>query len=450
MGNKDPELKGNYLRSWLGLTLTLLSVCYLLNMVMGLPRAGLPRVLTLYVGASGALMSLAELLFFGVGKCLTNLVAGWMADHTRGGRKSVLLIGGTLTLLGCLSIYFAVPGGVSQEQLDRLANAQESAGRAWQPPMLWGPFVFIALGQLLNGLGSGFQNLGIMVATQDLGGRGRRGLAGGLMEAAIYWGITTGTFLGGWLVSLTGQLLFPFLVMAGIALVCVIVSALATVDTRRAILEPAGFAPQPFTWHGYRLAFTHRSLYVIYFAGLMSKWVDSMIVVMSSLYLGELRYTVAQTAIIQTGFVLSWSTLSLFTAALSDFIGRRHLIWVGMLWNALFTAVFLLFSREGNLPLEMLLTILLGCGTGFYYGLPPAIAADVAPVQYRAVCISVYRFWRDMGNIVAPLAFAVVYHYWGMTKQAAEHIMQGSVVLLLVGAVIAWVFMRETYTREGW
>ena len=50
-------LKVNYLRSWLSLTMTLLVICYLLNMVMGLPRAGLPRVLTYYVGASAALMS---------------------------------------------------------------------------------------------------------------------------------------------------------------------------------------------------------------------------------------------------------------------------------------------------------------------------------------------------------------------------------------------------------
>ena len=46
------KLKVNYLRSWLGLTLTMLIICYLLNMVMGMPRAGLPRVLTYYVGAS--------------------------------------------------------------------------------------------------------------------------------------------------------------------------------------------------------------------------------------------------------------------------------------------------------------------------------------------------------------------------------------------------------------
>jgi MFS family permease len=446
-----PTLEVNYLRSWLGLTMTLLTVCYLLNMVMGMPRAGLPRVLTYYVGATAAMMALAELFFFGIGKCLTNLVAGWMADCTPGGRKTVLLVGGCLTLLGCLCIYFAVPGGVSGEQLDALGAQKkqaEAAGEAWRPPVLWGAFTLIGLGQFLNGLGSGFQNLGIMVATQDLGGRLNRGLAGGLMEAAIYWGVTAGTFLGGWLVSLTGQLLLPFLVMAGVALACVVVSAVATVDTRKAILEPAGFRPQPLTRHAYRLAFGHRSLYVIYFAGLMSKWVDSMIVVMSSLYLRHLGYSVAQTAVIQTGFVLSWSTLSMFTGALSDFVGRKHLIWVGMLWNAAFTLVLYYFSRPDNLPLELALAVLLGCGTGFYYGLPPAIAADLAPVHYRAVCISVYRFWRDSGNIVATLVFFGIYHVWGETQLAAERIMQVSALLLAVGALVAFWFMRETYSRS--
>jgi MFS family permease len=443
----NPTLKVNYLRSWLGLTMTLLTVCYLLNMVMGLPRAGLPRVLTFYVGASAAMMSLAELFFFGIGKCLTNLIAGWMADSAAGGRKTVLLIGATLTMLGCLCIYFAVPGDITNEHLDALIR-QAKADPNGRPPVLWGAFTLIGLGQFLNGLGSGFQNLGIMVATQDLGGRLRRGLAGGLMEAAIYWGITAGTFLGGWLVSLTGLLLLPFLVMAGIALACLLVSAFATVDTRTAILVPAGFTPQPVTRAAYREAFRHRSLYVIYFAGLMSKWVDSMIVVMSSLYLRHLGYSVAQTAVIQMGFVLSWSTLSLFTGHLSDFIGRKHLIWLGMIWNAVFTLVLLYFSQPNNLPWELTLSVLLGCGTGFYYGLPPAIAADVAPVHHRAVYISVYRFWRDSGNIIATLVFFGIYRLWGETVLAAERIMQVSAGLLAVGAVIALVFMKETYSRE--
>ncbi len=431
-------LEVNYLRSWLGLTLTLLAVCYLLNMVMGLPRAGLPRVLTYSVGASAALMALADLLVFGIGKCLTDLVAGWMTDGAPGGRKTVLLIGGSLTCAGCLCIWFAIPGDVSQADLKR------SVAAGVLPPFHWQAYALIALGQFLNGLGSGFQNQGIMTATQDLGGRARRGLAGGLMEAALYWGVTAGTFLGGWLVQLTGRLLFPFLVMAGIAAACTVTAWLGTVDTRRAILEPAGFTPQRPGWAAYRIAFTHRSLYVIYFAGLMSKWIDSMIIVMSSLFLRHLDYSVPDVAVIQTGFVLSWSTLSLFSGALSDFVGRKPLIWMGMLWNGVFTLVLLNLSRPGDLAWELGLMVLLGCGTGLYYGLPPAIAADVAPVQWRGVCISVYRFWRDMGNIVAAGVFGVFYHFYGETKEAAEKIMVVSAALLFLGAAIALVFMRET------
>jgi MFS family permease len=428
--------------------MTLLILSYLLNLVMGLPRAGLPRVLTFYVGVSGALMTVAELFVFGTGKCLTDLISGWMSDCTPGGRKTVLLFGGTLTMLGCASIYLAVPGGVSSRQLDDLVRAQEAAkaaGVSWQPPVHWGAFALIALGQFLNGLGVGFQNQGIMVAMQDLGGRARRGLAGGLFEAAIYWGVTAGTFMGGWLVSVSGQLLFPFLVMTGIAFLCVLVAAAGTVDTRKAILEPAGFTPQPLSWDAYRTAFTHRSLYVVYFAGLMSKWVDSLIFVMSSLYLRHLNYSVAQTAVIQTGFVLSWSTLSLFTGGLSDFIGRKWLIGCGMLWSGVFTLVLLFGSRPDNLGWQLLLTVLLGCGTGLYYGLPPAIVADVAPVAYRGVCISVYRFWRDFGHIAAALVIMGCYRLWGETIVAAERIMLVSALLLLAGAAVAFRFMRETW-----
>jgi MFS family permease len=432
-------LEVNYLRSWLALTLTLLAICYLLNMVMGLPRAPLPRVLTYSVGASAALMTLADLLVFGVGKCLTDLLAGWMTDGAPGGRKTVLLIGGCLTCAGCLCIYFAVPGDVYVAQLKLAEDAQAP------PPFHWQAYTLIALGQFLNGLGSGFQNQGIMTATQDLGGRSRRGLAGGLMEAALYWGVTAGTFLGGWLVHLTGRLLFPFLVMAGIAAACTLTAWLATVDTRKAILEPAGFTPQRPGWAAYRLAFTHRSLYVIYFAGLMSKWVDSLIFTVASLFLRDLRYSVPQVAVILTGFVLSWSTLSLFSGALSDFVGRKPLIWLGMLWNGAFTLVLFFFSRADDMAWELVLMVLLGCGTGLYYGLPPAIAADVAPVQWRGVCISVYRFWRDTGHIAAALVFGAFYTLYEHEPQVATAwIMAVSAALLLLGGAIALVFMKET------
>src|SRR5262249_27700109 len=156
---------------------------------------------------------------------------------------------------------------------------------------------------------------------------------------------------------------------------------------------------------------------------LMSKWVDSMIVVMSSLYLRALGYSIGDTALIQTGFVLSWSTLSLFTGGLSDRIGRKPLIWLGMLWNGVVTLAFMCMSRHGGIAWEVFLTVLLGCGTGFYYGLPPAIAADVAPVEWRGVAISVYRFWRDFGHILSTLVFFGIYWIHGETRLAAEWIL---------------------------
>jgi MFS family permease len=437
-----PKLQGHYLRQWLGLTLALLALCYLLNMVMGIPRAGLPRVLRDYVGASAAMTALADLLFFGIGKCLTDLLAGWMTDAFRGGRKTVLLIGGSLTCAGCVCIWLAIPAGVEAGALAKMADAP-------RPAVEWSAFLMISLGQFLNGLGSGFQNQGIMTAMQDLGGRLRRGLAGGIMEAALYYGVTTGNYLGGKLVEITGQVLFPFLFMAVLAAVCTVAAGVWTVDTRQAILVPAGFRLQRPTREAYRQALTHRSLWVIYFAGLMSKWVDSLIFVTSSLYLKSLGYSIPETAIIQTCFVLSWATVSMFTGALSDRIGRKHLIWLGMLWNGVFTLVFLYLSRPGSKEWEMFLMILLGCGTGFYYGLPPAIAADVAAVEWRGVAISVYRFWRDFGHIASTLVFFAIYWIFGETLLGVAWIFWVSAVLLIAGAAVAAIFMQETHPGMG-
>lgn len=440
----EPALEASYLRRWLGLSLTLLVLCFLLNMVMGLPRAGLPRVLADWIGAPRDFTTFADLFFFGLGKCLTDLLAGWMTDASRGGRKTVLLVGAALTALGCLCIGLAIPGGVPVTQLDELARTPRSPATTQ-----WAPFFWISAGMFLTGLGSGFQNQGIMTAMQDLGGTKRRGLAGGLMEAALYYGVTAGTFLGGWAVEQTGQVLVPFLFMAGIAAICLVVGALYTRDTRGLILESAGFARRRPGFDAYRAAMSHPSLYVIYLAGLMSKWVDSMIFGVTTLYLQGLGYSVADCATILAGFVLSWSTISLFSGALSDYVGRKTLVWAGMLWNAVFTLVFLHASRPGDLGWELLLTVLLGCGTGLYYGLPPAIAADLAAVEWRGVAISVYRFWRDLGHIVAALVFIAVYRAYGQTQLAEERIMQVSAGLLVCAAVVAFVFMKETFPARG-
>src|SRR5262249_6140074 len=123
--------------------------------------------------------------------------------------------------------------------------------------------------------------------------------------------------------------------------------------------------------------------------------------------------------------------------------GRKPLIWLGMLWNGAFTLVLLFCSQPGNLAWELGLMVLLGCGTGLYYGLPPAIAADVAPVESRGVCISVYRFWQAPGHIVAGLVFLLCYRIYGETLGAAERIMVVSAVLLFLGGVIAFAFMKE-------
>ena len=68
-------------------------------------------------------MALANLLVFGIGKCVTDLIAGWMSDCGPGGRKGVVLIGAGLTAAGCLCIYLAVPGDISNDELDALSAA---------------------------------------------------------------------------------------------------------------------------------------------------------------------------------------------------------------------------------------------------------------------------------------------------------------------------------------
>jgi len=90
----------------------------------------------------------------------------------------------------------------------------------------------------------------------------------------------------------------------------------------------------------------------------------------------------------------------LFFGGLSDRIGRKWLIAVGM-WVQAFGIIVI--ASSSRLPAFASGSVLLGVGTAMVYPTLLAGVGDVAHPSWRASAVGVYRLWRDLGYAVGAV-----------------------------------------------
>jgi MFS family permease len=108
----------------------------------------------------------------------------------------------------------------------------------------------------------------------------------------------------------------------------------------------------------------------------------------------------------------TWGILQVATGPLSDRWGRKGLIIAGM-WvqsGALFLTAF---TREfEDWPIG---SVLLGLGTAIVYPSLIVAVSDSSHPTWRARSLSVYRFWRDLGDAIGALAAGVIADVAGLS-----------------------------------
>jgi MFS family permease len=100
-----------------------------------------------------------------------------------------------------------------------------------------------------------------------------------------------------------------------------------------------------------------------------------------------------------------WAFGQLVTGALSDRIGRKPLIVLGQLSQALGLAVI---AFGGSVPFWVTGSVLYGAGTAM--ACPTLIAAvgDVAHPVLRGAAVGVYGLWRDLGFAAGAILAGLV------------------------------------------
>lgn len=349
--------------------------------MVGLERTVLPLVAEQdFALRSGAAIG-GFVVAFAAAKAAMNLLAGATADRL--GRKRVLVLGWVVSL-------------------------------PVAPLLAWAPTWDVVIGaNVLLGAGQALtwsMTVNMMV---DLMPPTRRGFAAGINEFAGYLGVAVTAFVTGLIASQAGLRPWPFVL--GVALAGVgLALSLAAPET-----APMGRAP-PLRWV--------RGVGIPSLLGLATNLKDGLVWLSLPLLLEARGFGLAQIGLVAGLYPLVWAAGQPLFGPLSDRIGRRGPVAVGM---ALQGVGLGLLAVAATLPAALIAATVLGLGTGMAYPVLIALVADrVAPAE-RATALGIYRFFRDGGYAVGALVAGV-----GLTQLGPATAWTGVVFVPL--AILAW------------
>jgi MFS family permease len=132
-----------------------------------------------------------------------------------------------------------------------------------------------------------------------------------------------------------------------------------------------------------------------------------------------------------------WGVLQLATGILSDRVGRKVLIYPGMIIQGIGVWIVLLSATSF---IDIIIGMsLLGVGTALVYPTLLAAISDIAHPNWRATSLGVYRFWRDLGFVFGAIGIGYIADLTSISTaiQIVAWIAIGSGIFVFVG-------MRET------
>lgn len=350
---------------------------------------------------------------FGAVKAILNLFAGNLSD--KWGRKKILVLG---WLFG-LPVPFI------------LLSAPD-----------WNWIIFA---NILLGINQGLAWSMTVNMKIDLVGKERRGLALGLNEFAGYVSVALVGFVTGYLASAYGLKPYPFYLGIAFVILGLVISWVIVKDTRKftALEIKNDFSNQNvskadlnFKQVFFETSWKNRTLLSVSQAGLINNLIFGVTWGLFTLYFASFAVGITEIGFLKALHPGVWGVLQLLTGTFSDKVGRKVLIYPGMIiqgigiWVVLFT---------GSMFGWVIGMALLGVGTALVYPTLLAAISDVAHPKWRATSLGVYRFWRDLGFVFGAVGIGYIADLFGLND--AFHI----VALLAVGSgIFVLVVMKET------
>ena len=370
--------------------------------MVGLERPLLPLLARDEFGVGSATAAVSFIATFGLGKAVTNLVAGHMSDRL--GRRRLLIAGWLIGMPVPLLIILAPS---------------------------WG---WVIGANALLGINQGLTWSMTVNMKMDLAGPRRRGLALGLNEAAGYLAVAAAAYLSGVIAEAHGLRPEPFYMGIGFAACGLALSVLLVRDTgafvgAEAGLQDASAPPLSLADSFAEATWRDRSLFGISQAGFVNNLNDALAWGIFPLFFASRGLSIERIGVLAAAYPLVWGCLQLLTGWLSDGAGRKPLIVGGMLLQG---AAVSLVGLAGGFTGWFVAVLLLGTGTAMVYPTLLAAMSDGVHPEQRATAVGVYRFWRDGGAVAGALMAGAVADTYGF--QAA---IQAVALVTLISGVIA-------------
>jgi MFS family permease len=273
----------------------------------------------------------------------------------------------------------------------------------------------------------------------DLVGRKRRGLALGLNEFAGYVSVALVGFVTGYLAATFGLKPYPFYIGIAFALLGLLISFFVVKDTRKfTLLEIKeqeqeeekknnqdatikttitaksnlssstndDVANPSFMQVFLITSWKNRSLLSVSQAGLVNNLVFGVTWGLFTIYFASIGFGVSDIAFLKALHPGIWGALQLVTGTLSDKVGRKILIYPGMIVQGIGVWIVLL-SANSFIGIIVGMSFL-GIGTALVYPTLLAAISDVAFPKWRATSLGVYRFWRDLGFVFGAIGVGFI------------------------------------------
>jgi MFS family permease len=367
---------------------------------------------------------------FGLVKSILNLFAGNISDKF--GRKNVLVLGWLVGIPVPFILLFA-------------------------PNWNW-----ILFANVLLGINQGLAWSMTVNMKIDLVGTQQRGLALGLNEFAGYVSVALVGFLTGYIAAVYGLKPYPFYLGIIFPIVGFLISLLLVKDTKeftqleiknyqkdekrddekKQTIDIDSYLKNKNKNLNFREVFLetswkNRSFLAVSQAGLVNNLVFGVSWGLFTLYFVSFGISVNDTAFLKALHPGVWGFLQLATGPFSDIVGRKKMIYPGMIMQAIGIWLILL-SHDIYFGILIGMSIL-GIGTAFVYPALLAAISDIAHPQWRATSLGVYRFWRDLGFVIGALGIGFIADFFGINIaiQIAGWIALGS-------GIFVFIVMRET------
>ncbi|MCC5940892.1 MAG: MFS transporter [Balneolaceae bacterium] len=360
--------------TWKQFSLLVLINAFVGGMV-GMERTILPEIAETDFGIAARSAIFSFIVVFGITKAISNYFAGRFAQSF--GRKKMLIVGWLFGLPVPFILMYA-------------------------PDWSW-----IVGANVLLGINQGLAWSANVIMKIDLAGEKDRGLAMGLNEFSGYVAVAIVAFLTGWIAAEFGLRPYPFYIGIVLAVLGLFMSIFLIRDTAPFVEYEANNSKEKRVKKNlfFEVSLGDKDLQAVSQAGMMTNFKDGMAWGAFPIFLAASGLTMTQIGIVVAVYPAFWGILQVVTGKVSDYTGRKKMLWAGMLVQGISLLIFALLDHYIAF---ILLAALLGTGTAMVYPTFLASVADLTHPNDRAESIGVFRLWRDGGYAIGAIFSGVI------------------------------------------